>query len=239
MKMELEVQFPFQSIEGLDVRILPQDLLESEAAATATHLGLNRTVAPLHDEAQMIVPLHHSMEHAHVPAPHRRHTKPLELPLHPIAVRHVHHPYPPHHHLVPTPFRPPHLTRPPLRFAPDPLDQPQLVIRTQTPGQSRAATSTARASRRCRWRRFRLRFFVVGDIVVVGGEDGEERVVLGEGEDGVADGGHVAALRAGEGVLGCGQGGGENVGEAVLAEGVAALEQEGRVGVVVVGRVAD
>lgn len=49
----------------------------------------------------------------------------------------------------------------------------------------------------------------------------------------------MAALRAGEGVLGCGQRGGEDVGEAVLAEGVAALKQEGRVGVVVVGRVAD
>jgi hypothetical protein len=184
------------------VRILPEDLLESEAAATAAHLGLNRTVAPLCDEAQMIVPLHYSTERAHVPAPHRRHAKLLELRLHPIAVRHVRHPHPPHHHLVPTPLGPLHLTQPPLRFPPDPLDQPQLVIRTQTPGQSRAATSTARATRRCRWCRFRLRIFVVGDIVVVVGEHGEERVVLGEGEDGVADCGHVAALGAGEGVLG-------------------------------------
>lgn len=239
MNMELELQFPFQSIESLDVRILPEDLLESEAAATAAHLGLNRTVAPLHDEAQMIVPLHHSMERAHVPAPHRRHAKPLELPLHPIAVRHVRHPHPPHYHLVLTPLRPPHLTQPPLRFAPDPLDQPQLVIRTQTPGQSRAAASTARATRLRRWCQFRLRIFVVGDIVGGGGEDWKERVILGEGEDGVADCRHVAALGAGEGVLGCGRRGGEHVGEAVLAEGVAALEQERRVGVIVVGRVAD
>lgn len=69
------------------------------------------------------------------------------------------------------------------------------------------------------------------------GEEGEEGEVLGEGGDGVADGGDVAALGAGEG--GGRGGGGEDSDEAVFAEAVAALEDERGFLVLVVVAVAD
>lgn len=68
------------------------------------------------------------------------------------------------------------------------------------------------------------------------GEEGEDGVVLPEARDGVADGGEVAAARAGEHA---GRGGGEHAREAGAAEAVAAVEEQRRVLILVVAVVAE
>lgn len=83
---------------------------------------------------------------------------------------------------------------------------------------------------------------VVGEIDVevgrhrgIGVDEGEDGVVLAEGGDGVADGGDVAAAGAGEGVV---ERRGEHPGEALLAESMAALEEQRHPVLLVVPRLA-
>lgn len=82
---------------------------------------------------------------------------------------------------------------------------------------------------------------VIGEVVIEGrggrggGEQGEYRKVLAEGLDAVADDGRVAAAGAADGGVG---GRSEHLGQAGLAEAVAAVEQEGGSLLLVIPRVA-
>lgn len=84
-------------------------------------------------------------------------------------------------------------------------------------------------------------FIVIGEVVIEGrggrggGEQGEYRKVLAEGLDAVADDGRVAAAGAADGGVG---GRSEHLGQAGLAEAVAAVEEEGGSLLLVIPRVA-
>uniref|UniRef100_A0A2P2KER0 Ankyrin-repeat containing protein n=1 Tax=Rhizophora mucronata TaxID=61149 RepID=A0A2P2KER0_RHIMU len=206
------------------------------------------------------------MKSTNISAPHRSPPQAVQLPEHPLDIHLLHNLHSLHRHGVfafsdgpaanggrpcvhpsppPFPYLPqqlhlvvgPHLDHPPARSSGDRSVRPTttpLIPKLVVPAMALPLAIIVVANP----------ILVIVSVIAieVSGssrgrrvEEGEYGVVLAEGRDGVADGGDVAAAGAREGGVG---GGSEHPGETLLAEAVAAFEQQRNPLLLVVPRLA-
>lgn len=242
-------------------------MLQSKPALIALHFRLHRPITPVHDKTQRVFQPRKPMKRTHIPTPHRRSPQILKLPHHPIDIRSLRHRNLLHGHLVAAPpRRPANHGRPHFHPGPPPFPYPphqsQVLMRPNLdygPAPAARARHRRRAAAATPREGFGVSVLItIGVIVLVvvrviaveigrrggvggrgdraGVDEREDGVVLAQGVDGIADEGHVAAPGAGKGGVGAG---GEHFGETLLAEAMAALEQERNSLLLVVPRLAD